>query len=42
MARTARVSASTLPTVAIDTDACVLDYVAGNPHDLARDGARRF
>ena len=29
----------TLLTVGIDTDACALDYVAGNPHDLARDGA---
>ncbi|WP_246637441.1 hypothetical protein [Burkholderia catarinensis] len=28
----------TLLTVGIDTDACALDYVAGNPHDLARDG----
>ena len=27
----------TLLTVGIDTDACALDYVAGNPHDLARD-----
>ncbi|MEK8037582.1 peptidase C45, partial [Burkholderia contaminans] len=32
----------TLLTVGIDTDACALDYVAGNPHDLARDGALRF
>ena len=29
----------TLLTVGIDTDACALDYVAGNPHDLARDGS---
>ncbi|WP_279608618.1 hypothetical protein [Burkholderia contaminans] len=29
-------------TVGVDTDACALDYVAGNPHDLARVGARRF
>ncbi|WP_175997664.1 C45 family autoproteolytic acyltransferase/hydolase [Burkholderia stabilis] len=32
----------TLLTVGIDTDACALDYVAGNPHDLARDGFQRF
>ena len=32
-------SAETLLTVGIDTDACALDYVAGNPHDLARDGS---
>ncbi len=32
----------TLLTVGVDTDACALDYVAGNPHDLARVGARRF
>ncbi|MGS0626126.1 C45 family autoproteolytic acyltransferase/hydrolase, partial [Ralstonia sp. VS2407] len=32
----------TLLTVGIDTDACALDYVAGNPHDLARDGFMRF
>ncbi|MGS0896769.1 C45 family autoproteolytic acyltransferase/hydrolase [Burkholderia stagnalis] len=32
----------TLLTVGIDTDACTLDYAAGNPHDLARDGFLRF
>ncbi|MGU7784397.1 C45 family autoproteolytic acyltransferase/hydolase [Burkholderia sp. PU8-34] len=32
----------TLLTVGIDTDGCALDYIAGNPHDLARDGFRRF
>lgn len=32
----------TLLTVGVDTDACALDYVAGNPHDLARDGFLRF
>ncbi|MBN3816152.1 peptidase C45 [Paraburkholderia sp. Se-20369] len=32
----------TLLTVGIDTDGCALDYVAGNPHELARDGGLRF
>ena len=32
----------TLLTVGIDTDTCALDYVAGNPHDLARGGSQRF
>ncbi|VWL87545.1 C45 family autoproteolytic acyltransferase/hydolase [Burkholderia lata] len=32
----------TLLTVSIDSEACALDYVAGNPHDFARDGFLRF
>ncbi|VWB67039.1 peptidase C45 [Burkholderia pseudomultivorans] len=32
----------TLLTVGIDTDGCALEYAAGNPHDLARDGFQRF